>query len=265
MIKIGFTTLFLLCSFFALCQEGEEAKIIQAIYPTYSEDLTEEGVAYFDEDQLATLSEVIWNPVGNDITQILVELTWSFQSFIWGNITEYAVLDRQDTSYVLMSAGGELSYGGGTQRYGEPEIIHPYLILSDSCWGFVVELGSHHHASQTVSRELYLLAVTNGKIGIVFQTSSLEFLHFLLKDMKGETVLLEDLMKEESIPNYLKKEDIFETENSFELLSSQTLGMYDILLKEERSFILGNRVVVDVNHHLYRWNGIKYAKFTYPK
>ena len=110
--------------------------MILELYPNdlLREDAGEEeleakwGRKVSDDDGLFFPESVEILPLDQDTVCFVAMVTWG-PEYTRGLMTDFYEFERMETTLRLISSngGGEFGYGGGTQRFGNPE-------LSDSLW-----------------------------------------------------------------------------------------------------------------------------------
>jgi len=264
----------LIFSSFAVGQQNTDNsfddKVINAIYPSYYKQVTDSGwVDYFGEDFKATIEGVgtFTIPDKKDIS--IVMLTWRAENYVFGEMVEFYEIKQLQNKIMVLSKpdddNARIYYGGGTQRYSDAEITKVLKFSENGIIGFEVEQGSYHFASGTDETTVHLFAIIDDKISEVLEINQYSgFSGFSLKEIKesGDDSMLQDLLTNiaEYVPNEGWRDNIAEGESQYEILKSQTDGMYDIRVNHITYSLSEDKIDTKEQNYIYKWTGDEYKK-----
>lgn len=247
-----------------------DEKLINAIYPYYYKQVADSGwVDYFGEDFKATIGGVSPFAIQGKKDISIVMLTWRAEDYVYGEMVEFYEIKQLPNKIMVLSKpdgdNARIYYGGGTQRYGDAEIMKVLKFSEKGIIGFEVEQGSYHFASGTDEKTIYLFAIIENEIRQVLSINQYSgFSGFSLKEIKesGNDSELQDLLNNiaEYVPNEGWRDNIAESESQYEILESQTDGMYDIRINHVTYSLSENKITTKEQSDIYKWTGEEYKK-----
>lgn len=252
----------------------DQDSILAKILELYVDDLVREdageeepeakwGRKVSDDDGPFYPESVEILPLDEDTICFVAMVTWG-PEYNRGLITDFYEFERMETTLRLISnsGGGQIVYGGGTQRFGEPE-------LSDSLWnfgegirGFSMELGSGHHASRSENRMLYLFAIIDNEVKQVMELSNYDGFYDL--DLASETADDQEFIQEvydnidEYVPKEYHRDCICQTYSRIGMGKGSNLGLRDLKIERTEFKLTPKRIVRSVKKETWEWNGDQY-------
>ncbi len=251
-------------------QDSMLSKILE-LYPDdlVSEDTDEEepeakwGRRMSDDDGLFYPESVEILPLDQDTICFVAMVTWG-PEYTRGLVTDFYEFERMETTLRLITSDGvgQFEYGGGTQRFGEPELSDSLWTLGDGIVGFTVELGSGHMASQTENTVLYLFALMDNEIKQVMELSNYDGFYNL--DLASESADDLEFIQEvydnidEYVPKEYHRDCICETYSRIGMGKGSNLGLRDLEIERTEFKLTPKRIVKSVKKETWKWNGYQY-------
>ncbi|MEY3444616.1 MAG: hypothetical protein RLZZ519_2897 [Bacteroidota bacterium] len=217
-----------------------------------------------DDEDLYYPESVEVLPLDQDTTCFVVMVTWG-PEYTRGLVTDFYEFERMETTLRLISSegGGGFEYGGGTQRFGEPELSDSLWTLGEGIVGFAVELGSGHMASESENNILYLFALMDNEIKQVLELtleSGFYDLDLESQESYDPTVIREVLQNiDEYVPKEYHRDCICETKSRVSMGKGSTLGLRDLVIERTEYKLTPKRIVKSIKKETWRWDWYQYA------
>lgn len=252
----------------------DQDSMLTKILALYPDDLVNEdtdevdpeakwGRRISDDDDLFYPESVEILPLDEDTTCFVVMVTWG-PEYTRGLVTDFYEFERMETTLRLISSdgGGQFVYGGGTQRFGEPELSDSLWTLGNGIVGFTVELGSGHMASRSENRMLYLFAIIDNEVKQVMELSNYDGFYDL--DLASESADDREFIQsvydniDEYVPKEYHRDCICQTSCRVKMGKGSNWGLRDLEIERTEFKLTPKRIVKTVKKETWKWDGYRY-------